>query len=121
MSTYSALQFDGINEYIDLGEPSTLKSENFTLATWFKRLGPGATANTGDGGILAESLVTKGRGESDGNNKDMNYFLGIRQSDLVLAADFEDFSNGSNHPVTGTTIINDDTWYHAAATYDGSE
>ena len=66
-------------------------------------------------------MVTKGRGESDGNNKDMNYFLGIRQSDLVLAADFEDFTNGSNHPVTGTTVINDDTWYHAAATYDGSE
>ena len=116
-----ALQFDGINKYIDLGEPSSLKSENFTLATWFKRLGPGATADTGSGGILAEPLVTKGRGESDGNNKDMNYFLGIRQSDLVLAADFEDFSNGSNHPVTGTTVINDDTWYHAAATYDGSE
>ena len=116
-----ALQFDGINKYIDLGEPSSLKSENFTLATWFKRLGPGATADTGLGGVLAEPLVTKGRGESDGNNKDMNYFLGIRQSDLVLAADFEDFTNGSNHPVTGTTVINDDTWYHAAATYDGSE
>src|SRR5438093_5646955 len=51
----------------------------------------------------------------------MNYFLGIRGSDNVLAADFEDTATGLNHPIVGTTVIPaDGTWRHAAATYDGT-
>jgi len=97
-----------------------LKLDKFTIATWFRRTGYGITVSTGTGGITAEPLVTKGRGESDGSNVDMNYFFGIRQSDMVLAADFEDMTSGNNHPVVGTTTIENNTWYHAAATYDGN-
>ncbi len=68
----------------------------------------------------AEPLVTKGRGESNNNNRDMNYFLGIDPTTGYLAADFEDMDSGGNHPVFGTTIIEDNLWYHATATYDGS-
>src|SRR5438093_13275784 len=51
----------------------------------------------------------------------MNYFLGIRGSDNVLAADFEDTATGLNHPIVGTTVIPaDGTSRHAAATYDGT-
>ena len=51
----------------------------------------------------------------------MNYFLGIRQSDGVLAADFEDTATGLNHPVAGVTPIPaNGAWHHAAATYDGT-
>ena len=35
----------------------------------------------------------------------MNYFLGIRATDGVLVADFEDTATGLNHPVAGTTVI----------------
>ena len=38
----------------------------------------------------------------------------------VLAADFEDTATGGNHPVIGVTPIYDNTWYHAAAAYDGT-
>ena len=65
-------------------------------------------------------LVTKGRGEAEGSNVDMNYFLGIDSKTRVLAADFEDTATGLNHPVLGTTVICDGLWYHAAATYDGT-
>src|SRR5437773_5142571 len=59
--------------------------------------------------------------EAEGSNVDMNYFLGIRGSDNVLAADFEDTATGLNHPVAGTTVIPaDGVWRHAAATYDGT-
>src|SRR6185295_3129700 len=56
---------------------------------------------------------------------DMNYFLGIR-SDNVLVADFEEgISSGGtpglNHPVAGATVIQNNVWYHAAATYDGTK
>jgi VCBS repeat-containing protein len=65
--------------------------------------------------------VTKGMAEVEGSNKDMNYFLGIRQSDSVLTADFEDTATGLNHPVAGVTAIPaNGAWHHAAATYDGT-
>ncbi len=107
--------------YVTFGDPDKLGLAVFTLETWFKRTGTGATTSTGTGGITAIPLVTKGRGEADGNNRDMNYFLGIQGSDGVLAADLEDLESGLNHKVTGTTAIPaDSTWHHAAATYDGS-
>ena len=55
--------------------------------------------------MVAVPLVTKGMAEVEGSNRDMNYFLGIRQSDGVLAADFEDTATGVNHPVVGVTPI----------------
>ena len=59
--------------------------------------------------------------EVEGSNRDMNYFLGIRQTDGVLAADFEDTATGLNHPVLGVTPIPaNGVWHHAAATYDGT-
>src|SRR5204863_253783 len=52
---------------------------------------------------------------------DMNYFLGIRPTDNVLVADFEDTATSGNHPIAGTTAIPaDGAWRHAAATYDGT-
>ena len=62
----------------------------FTLETWFRRDGDGDTAGSGDGGVVAEPLITKGRGEDDGDNMDMNYFLGIDPTTNMLVADFED-------------------------------
>src|SRR5204862_4930312 len=89
--------------------------------TWFKRDGTGVSTSTGSGGVDAIPLVTKGRAEAEGSNVDMNYFLGIRGSDNVLVADFEDSATGLNHPVAGTTAIPaDGAWRHAAATYDGT-
>ena len=66
-------------------------------------------------------LVTKGAAETDAiDNKDMNYFLGIDQLKRVLVADFEDMTTSGNHPVSGTTVICDGVWYHAAVTYDST-
>ena len=63
----------------------------------------------------------QGDGRSgQGDNKDINYFLGIDAKRRVLAADFEDTINGGNHPAFGVTPIADGVWYHAAATYDGT-
>ncbi|NJN47301.1 MAG: hypothetical protein HC808_13405, partial [Candidatus Competibacteraceae bacterium] len=50
----------------------------------------------------------------------MNWFLGLRASDAVLVADFEEGAAGSspgqNHPVAGTTPLVTGVWYHVAAT-----
>jgi hypothetical protein len=121
----SALTLDGNGDWVTFGAASThteLGLPQFTVETWFRRTGTGATSSTGTGGVVAVPLVTKGRGEADGNNRDANYFLGI--SDAAggkLAADFE--HNGpspNNHPVTGATTVTQNVWHHAAATFDGS-
>jgi len=115
------LYFDGTNDFVTFGPASGLGVSNFTVEAWFRRLSPGATTGTGTGGVTAVPLVAKGRGESDGSNLDMNFFLGIRGSDGVLAADFEDLATGTNHPVVGTTTVTNTTnWQHAAVTYDGT-
>src|SRR6266540_7416342 len=122
-ATSTALRFDGSNQYVTFGGAAGLGAATFTLEVWFKREGTGVPTWSGIGGLYAIPLVTKGRGEDDGSNVDMNYFLGIRASDGVLAADFEEGagqpSAGLNHPITGVTPIALGTWYHAAVTYDG--
>ena len=56
--------------------------------------------DTGTGGVpSAMPLLTKGRGEGESSNVDMNYFLGIDAAQRVLVADFEDTAGGVNHPM----------------------
>ncbi len=114
------LQFDGAGSHVTMGAAPGLGSATFTIETWFKRTGTGLTANSGSGGVNAVPLVCKGVSEGDGSNIDANYFFGIRTGDNVLAADFEDMATGLNHPVAGVTAIQNDVWYHAAVTYDGT-
>jgi hypothetical protein len=116
----AALAFNGTSQYVTFGPAAALGSTTFTIETWFKRNGAGTATSTGSGGVTAEPLVTKGRAEAESSNVDMNYFLGIDSATRVLVADFEDSASGANHPASGSTKILDDLWYHAAATFDGS-
>src|SRR5882672_822306 len=112
-----AVRFDGLDDRVTFGPAPSLGVTTFTLETWFRRDGPGATATTGSGGVVAVPLVTKGTAETEGSNRDINYFLGIDSKRRVLTADFEDNGAlGTNHPVAGVTPICDGMWYHAAAT-----
>src|SRR6185295_18749034 len=85
----NALRFDGVNDYVTLGNPSALGLKTFTLELWLRRAGTGVATSTGTGGVNAVPLVAKGRAEVDGSNRDMNYFLGIDGSGR-LVADFEE-------------------------------
>ncbi len=140
----NALQFDGSNDYATFGQAAGLGATSFTLETWFMRTGAGVTVSTGTLGLngttypQAIPLLTKGRGEADGSNVDMNWFLGITDpSDATLpnrlAVDFEDKNSttnnpnppaadgsGLNHPFVGSTVVTTNVWHHAAATYDST-
>ena len=119
----NGLQFDGVNDYVTFGPAtSTLGATQFTLETWFKRTGTGATTATsgGTGGITAVPLIAKGGSESDTPPTiNMNYFLGIDGSNH-LAADFEDTASGANHGFAGSGTVTSNVWHHAAVTFDGS-
>src|SRR6266545_4856787 len=123
----SALQFNGSSQYVTLGTSSDLRPAQFTLELWFKRASGGVTQSTGTGGVTAYPLITKGRAEAETAAADVNYFFGI-DANGHLAADFEEAqvaqggtSPSLNHPITGTGVIAaDNSWHHAAATYDGA-
>jgi hypothetical protein len=123
------LGFNGTTQYVTTGitpSNSPLNTPTFTVETWFRRNGTGTTVSTGTGGIAAAiPLVTKGTSEAETAPADINYFLGINTAGNVLCADFEEAQTGStpglNHPISGTTAIVNSTWYHAAATYNGTK
>src|SRR2546428_5636008 len=114
------LRFDGVDDRVTFGKTLATGTATFTVEVWFMREGPGKTASTGSGGLVAVPLVTKGVAEADGSNVDANYFLGIDGTTQGLAADFEDMATGLNHPVLATPRLWAGVWYHAAATYDGT-
>ena len=119
-----ALQFDdGASEYVTFGPAPGLGVTTFTIEAWIYWTGGGATVTTGTGGLSsAIPIVSKGRGEADGSNLDMNFFFGL--SNGKLAADFEEDETGPNpdglnHPVIGNATVTSNTWHHIAVTYDG--
>lgn len=118
----SALQFITTSgTYVTFGDPAKLDLAAFTIETWFKRTGTGTPNTTGTGGIAsALPLVTHGSPEAEGGTVDANWMLVINDSSDVIGFDFEDMATGGNHPLSGVTPITDNTWHHAAATFDGT-
>ena len=119
----------GGTSYVTFGDPAKLDLSQFTIETWFKRTGAGTSNTTGGSGITnLVPLLTHGAPQAEGSNVDADWILGISTSGTgttnVLAADFEEGIGGSspglNHPVYGSTVITDNVWHHAAATYDGT-
>ncbi|MBL0334030.1 MAG: DNRLRE domain-containing protein [Chitinophagaceae bacterium] len=121
----NGLDLGASSAYVTYGASPGLASQEFTIELWFKRTGTGTAKSTGTNGITVVPLLTKGSPEADGSNVDANYILGIRSSDNVLAADFEEGTGsllpGDNHPIAGTTPILNNVWYHAAATFGNNQ
>jgi len=126
-TTNASVDFNGVHDYITFGTAPSLNttapaSTGFTLEAWIKIEGNGVTTSTGTGGVTAIPIVAKGRSESDASGINMNYFLGITSTD-VLVADFEEASGsntGLNHPISGSgagATVTRNVWTHVAVTY----
>ena len=95
----TGLHTNGTSQYVTFGTAAPLGTPTFTLELWFKREAAGASTNTGTGGHAAAiPLIAKGRGEADGDTRDMNYFLGLRASDGLLVADYVNAAYSSSRP-----------------------
>ena len=127
-TTNASVDFNGVHDYITFGAAPSLNttspaSTGFTLEAWIKIDGNGITTSTGTGGVTAIPIIAKGRSESDASGVNMNYFLGITSSD-VLVADFEEASGsntGLNHPISGSgpgATVTRNVWTHVAVTYN---
>ncbi|MCB0119542.1 MAG: hypothetical protein KDD72_10975, partial [Anaerolineales bacterium] len=119
-----ALKLGNANAYVIFPTSGSLNTPAYTIETWFRRDGTGASTTTGTGGTFIEPLIAKGTAEAENANADINYIFGINPTGNLLCADFEEAAAGAapsqNHPVCGTTSIQNGVWYHAAATYDGT-
>ena len=74
---------------------------------------------------MLSPLVTKGGAKAEGSNVDMttprHTRVGQRASWQTSRITLPATPPGSNHPIAGVTAIQNDIWYHAAATYDGAK
>lgn len=114
----SALEFDGEDDHVTMGNATELGLATFTVEAWVRRDGSGDEMGTGVGGLQLVPIAGKGRGENDDTIYNCNYAFGFRGN--VLGADFEDSVDGGNHPVVGTTAVPWGEWHHVAVTYDGA-
>jgi hypothetical protein len=97
----------------------TFNLRDFTIEAWIKIEGYGSTTETDPGGLSdVVPIISKGLAENENTGKEMNYFLGYRQSDMKLVADFEDSASSANHPVISNASLPFCTWTHVAASYN---
>lgn len=98
--------FDGIDDYIRVGNAADLNPSNITVEAWINATSLPSTY---------PRIISK---ETDTTANPYNLF--IRQSIQRLR-----FCVGTGDPATerctGDALINPDTWYHVAGTYDGSD
>ena len=105
--TVDGLSFDGINDYVDLGDTITFVGETtMSMSVWVK----------------ADSLYTGG-GSSDGYPAFLWKADGAGGEGFALCKDrasntLRFFTNFS--AITTTLAITTDTWYHIVATWDGT-
>ena len=108
--TQSFLQFDGVDDYVNIPDSDALNLTTYTVAAWFKADNP-----TAPGFIIA-------RGESFGSDV-MQYSLavsnGFGSSSGKLGAWFETASD-SDFYINTTTTINAGQWYFGVVTRSAS-
>jgi hypothetical protein len=114
----AALSFDGVDDYVSMGNAKGLGLGQFTVEAWIRRDGPGLAMSTGVGGLRLVPIAGKGRGENDNTIYNCNYTFGIVNN--RLAVDYEDTDNGGNHPLVGSHPIGLGEWHHVATSFDGT-
>ena len=96
-----AIQFDGIDAYVEIPHAEDLNLEAFTIEAWVNCT-PGAN----------QAIMQK----QGASSNDRNYILNIRPEGF-LRGSFS--SGGTQYNFDGPTLLQAGEWYHVAATYDG--
>jgi hypothetical protein len=94
----NAASFNGTTSYVDLGDPSELKTNKISVSAWFKTSASGS-----------RTIARK-----------RTYGYELRLNSGVLSFSVYE-SSGSQISATSTLTYNDNTWHHVAGTYDGTD
>ncbi len=98
----TALQFDGVDDYVDAGNGASLNfsgTKPFTITAWIK---PNA--------VTAGKIVNRFNSGVAGN-----YFFGLFNGVLQLGRSVSPWQ------IFGSTTLSASTWYHVVGSYDGSK
>lgn len=102
------LHFDGVEAYIDLGNPKALRIEgSLTISAWIK-----ASQFPWDDA----TIVSKRNGMESGYQLDVTRDLGERTIGFKLTT-----ASGEKMFRYGATPLETDTWYHVTGVYDADE
>ncbi len=96
-----AYNFDGVNDYINISDSSSLHVDNFTIAAWVK-----IANNSQTGGILSD--------DSTGLNTQWELFIRGESGGKGAL-----FYGPDETLITSTTTFENDSWYYLLAAYDG--
>lgn len=107
-----ALDFDGVDDYVEYPTNIEFNNGDFTVSGWFKREG---TA----GGSEDNFTIFSQRVDAAGNGNPAVVLYG-RAGGGVAGVQVRD-NVGAVVQVFGTTTISNDTWYHVAVTKTASE
>jgi len=101
-----ALDFDGVNDYVELGDSDDFKTENFTISVWVK------STSVGDWeGLLTTIDYTAYAREG--------YAIAITGDNVAAFATTNGY--GFNDVVSGTTNVRDGNWHLVSIIYNESE
>jgi hypothetical protein len=101
------LNFDGTDDYVDIGSPSSLNfnQQDFTIESWF------LTRQSSDGNIFSKS------NEAGGTR---HYYFGVSSNGFMSVEARDNGASGGNVvcTITGTTDLRDNKWHHAVLSFD---
>ena len=103
-----ALQFDGDNDYVDLGDAAIFQQPSvFTISMWFKRLANRSQAtNHGVNNVL---IATASRTQND------NFEIGTQGQNIEV---YIDSYSGLDLTRSFNAGIQNNTWYHLVLTFN---
>jgi hypothetical protein len=99
------LEFDGVDDYVEVPHSDDLNFETFTLAAWIKMGNTGANQN-----VIVKKIPSPER---------KTYQL-ISHTGSAGAMRGSFHVDGANRVVMGIIPVTDEEWHHTATTYDGS-
>ncbi|MCV6636304.1 LamG-like jellyroll fold domain-containing protein [Candidatus Albibeggiatoa sp. nov. NOAA] len=113
----SALDFDGVDDYVEIPNSTILQLANtITLEAW---INVGSTPSCGSNACSDQAII------GNGLISEKKYLLDVHGGDRSVPGKVEFGGSGLSTPwlwsATASGVVDDNTWHHIAATYDGSE
>jgi hypothetical protein len=106
-----AVKFDGIDDYIDLGNDSDFALDSFTVIVWFKT----KNNNSAD----TQWIISDGKPNSGDVNNENTWGIGIPKNSDDLKLSWDD--RGTDHGLKINDVVNESTWYQLTITSDSTE